>query len=105
MRTRRPLVLGFVALLASLLALAHVQSQVALLGHVARTAVPSWDHPLTQAVDGLAGQSVPHADRWRETGDHALDAIGPCGPVVAATQAVPSDPALSCRLTRAPPRV
>lgn len=100
---RRRAVLS-VVLLLGLLALAHVQSRVAAVGVIWRTAVLSWDDPDTQLVEDLASQAAPVTDPSRLAHDHLRTAAqAHARAELPDSGEAPKHPALSGRITRSPP--
>ncbi|MGH7391070.1 MAG: hypothetical protein ACREM3_16670 [Candidatus Rokuibacteriota bacterium] len=91
-------------LLVALLALAHVEHGLALIGTVWRLAVLSWDNPATQVIEEVASQAVPHVDPARSLRDRIAaapaDVAGAPPPDAGARSLAP---ALTACDTRAPP--
>jgi hypothetical protein len=103
MTSSRERATGMVGLLIGLLALAQVHAGLGVSGTVWRATVLSWDDPVTQIVDELACQSVPHTDPWRDARDHALHRHRPSGWVATAAPEPVRRLTLPSPLTRSPP--
>lgn len=93
-------------LLFALLALAHAQHGLALIGTVWRIAALSWDNPATQLIEEVASQAVPHVDPVRSLRDRIVAAPADVAGVLPPDDGACSlAPALSACGTRAPPLV
>lgn len=93
-----------VALLLALMVLAGVQSIAAHVAVTWRSAVVSFDSPVTQVADEAASQTLAAEDPGRFYREQATGTSRVSGRARAdATDARPSIPALRSRLTRSPP--
>jgi hypothetical protein len=91
-------------LLLALLAVAHAQSGLALVGTVWRFVVLSWDSPATQLVEEVASQAVPHVDPARSLRDRIAASRDDLAGVLTPRDGAPaSAAALAACGTRAPP--
>jgi hypothetical protein len=93
-----------VTVLVALLALGHLQATLAVVGIIWRASRLSWDSPATQLVEEIASAVVPVSDPSRLAAEHLAVARAAPGRVLALEDRGDAQrPALSERITRAPP--